>query len=84
MSLQHGVGQLADDVFDEGINAMENAPSVLRPAKIVTGTFGSRSQRGRATAITVTVTPGYDYAESTFEGRAWASHWLQGTCHRRP
>jgi hypothetical protein len=49
---------------------MENAPSVLRPHKTVTGTFGFAVPKGRATAITVTVTPSFDYDESTFEGRA--------------
>jgi hypothetical protein len=70
VALLHGAGgQVADDVFDEGIDAMQNAPSVLRPHKTVSGTFGFAVPKGRATAIIVAVTPGFDYTESTFEGR---------------
>jgi hypothetical protein len=46
--LQYGAGgQTAETVFDEGIDAMQDAPQVLRAKRSVTGVFGFAVPRGQ-------------------------------------
>jgi hypothetical protein len=71
VTLQYGSGgQTAETVFDEGIDAMQNAPDVLRANRSVTGVFGFAVPRGQIDDLVITATPSYEYVEATFEGRA--------------
>ena len=71
VTLQYGSGgQTAETVFDEGIDALQNAPDVLRAKRSVTGVFGFAVPRGQTDNLVITATPSYEYAEATFEGRA--------------
>jgi hypothetical protein len=56
-------------VFDEGIDAMQDAPQVLRAKRTVTGVFGFAVPRGQTDNLVITATPSYEYVEATFEGR---------------
>jgi hypothetical protein len=71
VTLQYGAGgQTAETVFDEGIDAMQEAPRVLRAERTVTGVFGFAVPRGQTNNLVITATPSYEYVEATFEGRA--------------
>ena len=71
VKVQYGTdGQVADTVFDTGIDAMQDAPQVLHSKRSVTGVFGFAVPRGKAGKLVVTATPGYEFEEATFEGRA--------------
>jgi hypothetical protein len=71
VKLQYGTdGQVAESVFDEGIDALQNAPQVLRAKRSVTGVFGFAVPRGKVDKLVVTATPSYEHQETTFEGKA--------------